>query len=396
MGASVLYATYTGFMEPLGQSQILQYLLALSKDHQITLLSYEKGEDLDDPARFRSMKERLAANGIHWTPLRYHKAPTVPATAYDVSIGILVGAWLVLRRKVRILHARSYVASLVLLPLKWLFCLRYVFDMRGFWPEEMIDSGNWRKGTPLYLLAKWWEKRFLLGADVVIVLTKTAIGKLKEFPYLKGRPVRYEHVTTCVNTALFYPMPHDVEKSFILGCVGSVRMWYMFDDMLECFNILRQARNDARLLILNRGDHAYIAERLRAAGIDPALAEVKTVEHERVASEMARMAAGVFFIHPYPSKRGCAPTKLAEFLSCGIPCLVNAGVGEYEGLIESSGVGAVIADMSPQAKRAGVEKILRLAASPETRGRCAETARREFSLESGVALYDRVYRSLTI
>ena len=43
--AKVLYITYDGILEPLGQSQVLNYLEKLSKDHEITLMSFEKKQD---------------------------------------------------------------------------------------------------------------------------------------------------------------------------------------------------------------------------------------------------------------------------------------------------------------------------------------------------------------
>ena len=43
--AKVLYITYDGILEPLGQSQVLNYLEKLSEDHEITLMSFEKKQD---------------------------------------------------------------------------------------------------------------------------------------------------------------------------------------------------------------------------------------------------------------------------------------------------------------------------------------------------------------
>ena len=43
--AKVLYITYDGILEPLGQSQVLNYLEKLSEDHEITLMSIEKKQD---------------------------------------------------------------------------------------------------------------------------------------------------------------------------------------------------------------------------------------------------------------------------------------------------------------------------------------------------------------
>ena len=39
---SVLYLSYDGLMEPLGQSQILPYLRQLAKGRKITLITFEK------------------------------------------------------------------------------------------------------------------------------------------------------------------------------------------------------------------------------------------------------------------------------------------------------------------------------------------------------------------
>lgn len=57
----------------------------------------------------------IATSGIVWHPLRYHKRPTALATAWDVACGIILGLWLVLRHRLRIVHARSYVSSMMAL-----------------------------------------------------------------------------------------------------------------------------------------------------------------------------------------------------------------------------------------------------------------------------------------
>ncbi|WP_229381878.1 hypothetical protein [Spiribacter sp. 2438] len=44
----VLYLTRNGLLEPLGQSQVMSYLRGLSRDHAITLVTFEKPEDMAD------------------------------------------------------------------------------------------------------------------------------------------------------------------------------------------------------------------------------------------------------------------------------------------------------------------------------------------------------------
>jgi len=76
----VLYLSYTGLLQPLGQSQVLQYLAALARDHDISLITWERPEDLADRARLADLKAECKRAGVRWTRLRYHKAPSIPAT----------------------------------------------------------------------------------------------------------------------------------------------------------------------------------------------------------------------------------------------------------------------------------------------------------------------------
>lgn len=69
----VLYISHIGLLEPLGQSQVLLYLVALSEDHDIELISFEKPAQFTDLGQRRVLGGQLADAGVHWHPLKYHK-----------------------------------------------------------------------------------------------------------------------------------------------------------------------------------------------------------------------------------------------------------------------------------------------------------------------------------
>src|SRR3954454_23503767 len=105
----VIYVSYDGAAEALGQSQVVAYLEKLAPDCDIDLISFEKpGDDRD------LVGARLGDAGVVWHPLDYHRSPPVASTALDVSRGT---------RRIRelasgvdrplILHARSYVPALM-------------------------------------------------------------------------------------------------------------------------------------------------------------------------------------------------------------------------------------------------------------------------------------------
>ncbi|HEV2248833.1 MAG TPA: glycosyltransferase, partial [Terriglobia bacterium] len=253
----VLYITYDGLMEPLGRSQVLPYLRGLAGDFSITVMSFEKPQDWADRERRQELQKELDRARIEWIPLRYHKWPSVPATAFDAAHGILRGARFALRRSPRIVHVRGYVPGVIGLALKRAMGMRLLFDMRGFWPDEKVDGGAWRRDSGVYRAAKWFEKRLLQRADAVVSLTQAAVEVMREFTYLRTRDVSFEVIPTCTDLELFRPADAtNVGKrcGFVLGYVGSVGTFYLFDEVLECFKELLKMRPEARLLVLNRGD----------------------------------------------------------------------------------------------------------------------------------------------
>ena len=398
MRAAILYISYDGVLEPLGQSQVLAYLKKLAPNHRVYLISFEKPGIWRDEAVRERMRESVKKTGITWYPLRYHKNPSASATAYDIFQGIVLSTWIVWRHHVEIVHARSYVASVVALFSKKAFGVKFVFDMRGFWADERVDAGLWSRSGRMYRVAKWFESKFLLSADRVVSLTHAGVAEMRKFPYLQGSMPRFEVIPTCTDLELFCPRDEKTTEAedgvFTLGWVGTVTGWYLFDEALLFFRMLREKIPEARLCILNRENHPYILDRLAAHDISREFVEIKSVEHDMVPDEMARMDVGIFFIMPVFSKRASAPTKLGEFLGCGVPCLANDGVGDMTLMLDGEKVGVIIREFDDNGRQKAVNALFALCADPNVGQRCVRAARNHFSLDDGVADYDRIYREL--
>jgi len=393
----VLYISYDGLMEPLGQSQVLQYLKKLAKNYEIFLLTFEKKSDWSDVSKRETLINDVCQSGIRWAPLRYHKRPSLLATSYDLAVGLFVSLFLVLKNKIRIIHARSYVPSVLGLILKKILGTHFIFDMRGFWADERVDAGMWKRDSSLYKLAKWFEKHFLVSADVIVSLSEAGVDAMKAFPYLCNHPLHFEVIPTCANFEFFYPRSIASEgknKPFVLGYVGAVTGWYLFDPVLECFKILLKIKPNALLKVLNRGEHRYIQQRLVAHKVPTSSVNVLTVDYAEVAAEMRLMEAGIFFIRPAFSKKASCPTKLGEFLGCGIPCLSNVEVGDTEKILNGESVGVILREFCMPAQEEAVKRLVTLATDPAVKDRCVEVALRYFSLYNGVRLYSRIYESL--
>lgn len=398
--ASILYISYDGMLEPLGQSQVLQYLIRLAERHHIVLISFEKASDWNNKAEQEKARAMIADSKIIWRPLRYHKWPSTLATAFDITVGILVGSWFALRYRCNIVHARSYVPSVIALALKKLMGIKYVFDMRGFWVDERVDGGLWSGQSRIYKVAKRFERYFLGSADAVVSLTHAAVPIIKEFDRLRKNKTAYYVIPTCTNLEKFRPRDSRGNENkitnFTLGYIGSVGTWYMLDPVAKCFKILLRKRPESHMLIVSPRDHEVIRNCFRTHGVPPEKITIKAVSYSSMPDEINQMTAGVFFIKPVFSKLASSPTRLGEFLACGIPCLGNSGIGDMEQILEGDRVGIVLHDFDDTGIDRAVQELLQLTEEADIRRRCELAAKKHFSLENGVATYGEIYSSLTL
>jgi glycosyltransferase involved in cell wall biosynthesis len=389
--AGILYISYDGMLEPLGQSQVLAYLEQLTAGHRIHLISFEKPEDMNPAAR-KAMKDRIRAAGIDWHPLRYHRRPSALATAWDIAVGSCIAAFLVLRHRLRLVHARSYVAALMALPLKQLLGRKFLFDMRGFWADERVDGGIWPRGSRLYRLAKSLERRFLLAADEVVTLTHASAAEIRRFDYLKVRQPPITVIPTCADLDRFSRRP-TAPHPFTFGFVGATT-WALFDSVLACFREIADIIPGARLLIVNRGEHDFIHARLAALDIAEGQFDLVAADHRDMPALISRMDAAAAIRRAAYSQIACSPTKLGEYLGCGIPCLVNPGVGDVVDIVEADRTGIVLRAADDGSIREAAAGLVALAREDGIAERCVAAAHRRFALTDGVNAYRGIYGRL--
>lgn len=79
MKKQVLYLSYDGMTDPLGQSQVLSYLKELGKHgFSFHLISFEKKDRMEEHGDF--IQRYCDEAGIKWYPQSYRKNPPVIST----------------------------------------------------------------------------------------------------------------------------------------------------------------------------------------------------------------------------------------------------------------------------------------------------------------------------
>jgi glycosyltransferase involved in cell wall biosynthesis len=402
-----LYISYFGMTKHLSHSQVIPYLRGLTAAGiDVTLLSFE--EKLAPAEReseeLASVGRLLAASKIKWRWRRYHKRPSVPATAYDVVVGTIFAAWLVMRNRIDVVHSRGYVPLPMALFCKWFCGAKLVFDVRGLMAEEYVDAGHWKKGSLPFRITKWFERRAFRNADAVIVLTERVRDILrsssKELQASKA-PV---HVIPCCAEVERFGNTGDrdairqqlgIAGDPVLAYVGSLGAWYMGAEMVRFFKELLRLRPKAILLILTQTPEVANSV-LDSEGMPRERYVVRTVSPEQVPNMLNAADAGVAFIKPCYSKISSSPTKIAEYLAAGLPIVSNRGIGDLDALVEGESVGTLVKDFTPEEYSGAVKKLVEMLDHDNTvRQRCKKVAQSKFSMKDvGQPAYVNLYREL--
>jgi glycosyltransferase involved in cell wall biosynthesis len=382
----ILYLSYDGLTDILGQSQILPYVVGLQrKGYNYTIISFEK------PAEFQASSSTIlrqcSDEGIDWRPQVYHKRPPVLSTLYDLFVLKRIAKEIIRKKNVKIVHCRSYLAAIIGLSLKRSTGVKLIFDMRGFWADERVEGRLWSLDSMLYRrIYKYFkrkERQLIQHADHVIVLTQAAKDEIAGWNLTNS----IEIVPCCVDLAVFDPgAVTAVEKrqlrselgikedDFVLLYLGSLGTWYMTDEMLAFYRRLRAAKPNCKFLLVTRDVDAVNDEELI----------FRSAQRKDVPKYIAIADASICFIRPTFSKKGSSATKMAEVLAMNVPIITNNGWGDVA-FLESRVNGLILADEGGNVPGA----IFQSVPAGQT-----DFFYQYFGLEEGISRYDGVYRSL--
>lgn len=398
---NVLYLSYDGMTDPLGQSQVLPYLIGLSqKGFYFTLISFEK------PERFEQERAKIQAlcdeHHIDWKPQVYTKRPPVLSTLLDVRKMSKIAFALHREKHFQLVHCRSYISALVGMKLKQKKGIKLLFDMRGFWADERIEGGIWSIQNPvfkaIYSYFKKQEKRFFEESDAIVSLTEAGKEEILNWKLSSVTSEKITVIPCCVDLKLFDPKKTDedllhqkrnefqLKGKYVVGYVGSIGTWYQLPEMLLAFKRIKHLKPDAVFLFVTKEVPSSILLEAKKLEIDPASIRVVSAQHQRVPLFISLFDCSIFFIRPTFSKKASSPTKQGEIMAMGIPLICNAGVGDTDGIVNHYHAGLVLKDTKDETI-SGFE----LDFSGFNRETTMEGAKTYFGLERGIDAYFSIY-----
>ncbi|MDR0801740.1 glycosyltransferase [Fluviicola sp.] len=356
---NVLYLSYDGMTDPLGQSQVLPYLAGLSqKGIYFTLVSFEK------PERFEPERAKIQAfcdeHDIDWKPQLYTKRPPVLSTLLDIRKMSRAAFSLHQKKQFQLVHCRSYISALIGVKLKRKKGIRLLFDMRGFWADERIEGRIWDIRNPLfksiYNYFKKQERHFFEESDAIVSLTEAGKNEILSWKLPSVSTEKITVIPCCADLNLFDPEKNDPDTIFtkkseyqlndkyIVGYVGSIGTWYQLPEMLLTFRHIKQLKPSAVFLFVTKEAPSSILQEAKKLELDPGSIRIVPVSHHHVPLFIAMFDCSIFFIRPTFSKKASSPTKQGEIMAMGIPLICNAGVGDTDEIVNRYHAGLILKD----------------------------------------------------
>lgn len=363
------YLTVDSISEGVGSSQILPLLQRLSRAGlSVNLVSFEKVE----PSLHT--RQAISAAGVDWSMKYFKVHGALGGLSRLIEIERAIP-------KTRIIHARSDIPAAAAslsrkAPILW--------DVRSLWADQkaFTESNPFKKKA---------LKAFNILEDLSS-FTATAMSTLTHavVPVLEERHRRIPKLQIVVPTSV------DLQR-------------FSFSDRFPRVirGLYSGTYNDYYDLTLSK---QFIDELKRISTVETHWARPKeshrnsldageTSTFVATQNEMARIVADYSFgisickMDAGPSLKAAMPTKVAEFLACGRPMVVNAGLGDFDDYLVEFNAGVILNGKMGDAEMKA-KQLLELLADPETPMRCRALAEKYFDMDKGTEKYISLYTKM--
>ena len=363
------YVTTDSVDEGVGASQILPLLKRISQAGlRINLISFEKTNPSEE------LKTLFSETNINWSPRDFRGFGTVPGITRFLRIVNSIP-------ESRVIHARSDIPAVASIfsrqgPILW--------DVRSLWADQraFIESAPLKKRMIGSLRAL--ESISSYGASAMSTLTSSIV------PVLEERHKRLPVLRTVVPTAVDLER-YRLNPKFPLAVKGLYSGTYNdYYDLDLSSEFIQQLRKSVSLEV-HWARPRESNRSVLASGEDDSFEVTPGEMNDLIPSysfgiSICKLDAG-------PSLKAAMPTKAAEFLACGRPIVINAGLGDLDRFVQEFNAGVVLDGTAGDVRRK-VDQLLNLLADRDTPHRCRALAEKYFDIESGVEKYLDIYKKM--
>lgn len=397
---NVLYLTYDGLLDPLGDSQILPYIEGIrSEAENFFIISFEK--KTKKAIEIEAKNAYLLKKNIIWIKLSFSKSSNVFFKIFDMLKLYFTIFKMLIFNNIDLIHARGHPTASSAMFFKKIFGFKLLFDFRGLWADEKVTKGGWdllkRTHFLQYKYYKNKENKLFINSDMIVVLTKKVALEIQSIHPSVSKKITI--IPCAADYNHFFPIKSKTDDSGVLDCssnsivfgyLGSVGPMYQFQRYLRLIQLARKNDIDANGLIITQNrDLAETEIKDFYQSEIPKFFKIISAKRSEIPKLINQMSCLVSFYTIKYSVISVSPTKIGETLACGVPIICNSGIGDTNEIIKSLDSGLVIKDTSDESLEgaiSGLEKILTI--NPAL---IRNKSKKIFDLGVAVAKYRKIY-----
>jgi len=367
------YVTIDSIQEGVGQSQVLSYIKRLSKKQAITLITFEKL----DPSLI--LINELRGYGVDWRYIRFGKkgiyggiTRLIRLLRYIPSSGVI--------------HARGDIAAFAAV-------LKGSSDV--IWDCRALMADHRRSLSPTVhhrveaILFSFMEMIVAKKSKKIIVITQAVIPVLKSRYSLTQD--KFTHISTCVDLSKFQPGGRVQNTAGVIRVLiaGTLSPAYDVSLMNKILDELKKTHS-VKVTVALGLNHDISWQKLHHVD------EVISAKHSDMPQLINNSDIGfaIWRNNFGVALTSVAATKVAEFLACGVPVVVNSLQGDYGDLIPKNSIGISVANSSDQEVKRVVLNIQNLMIDSYLPERCREFASNFYNLDQAILQLEDLYGEL--
>lgn len=167
----------------------------------------------------------------------------------------------------------------------------------------------------------------------------------------------------------------------------------MIGEHLRLFNAIRARLPATKALFVGNPDPSDIFEVAGKQGIELSAEDIRVVQAERahVPFWLNAMDTGTCLYTPTYSSIHVSPTKMAEYLACGVPMISNGAVGDVEALNDRLKCSHIMRGFADNDVEAAASAFFELRSSD--RGALRSRAQHLLDLPNAISAYLDIYNN---
>ena len=349
--SAAIVLIYHSYRDPLFQNLMLEYLRTLVRSQGVHfyLITFEQKHYALSIGEVRREQRMLRQSGISWYPITYHSGSfIVLKKIVDLFQAIFLIGKLRQLTKAKLLVTFTNLSASIGIICAHLFRLKMLVNCYEPHSDFLVELGIWRKGSLKHKISRWIELYAGKHADFVMASTKYVVDLLTNLK-ARGRVVRAP-VSVDENEFFFKSKGRErireiygLKNRHVFLYLGKFGYLYYNEEIAKLCKTLYNQIDDTFFLIVTSNDHETIRNIFQKNGLpEGSFFVTGNLNYEEVKDYISAADIGLSAVPPTSSQKFRSPTKVAEYLLCGLPYITCEGVSEDDIYAIKHNVGVVV------------------------------------------------------